>query len=897
MLASCKLPSFLPFGNGQGGTDDPGNEGTDGGADPENLIYNATSEFYIIADPTIENSCVMEIANKLDEKRSEVSLLASADSDAHAHEIVIGNTDREISKTAKDRMNRIEKVTDDEVNFLIYSDGSSVAIVWDEDEDGVARGMALEYFISNYINEELISPSNVLHSNTVNLLDYYTAKDEAFKTPLWESFEKKYGAELTSAYNKLYAIYSDDVVIWLADLYDPDICVCVDLYGEEECSGTKYCGTGGFYYSNSARDTTGYLPDAESTYQALNILVGAGLASQRDGTYFSIITEEMKEQIGDFIYALEEPNGYFYHPQWGIEFTDTKISRRARDLDWCCAILRRFGRLPKYTTASGMVGEDVAGASAPLTGGLGQSTVLSVSKVVAVSGDSYASHIQSLESFKEYLAGLDIRNSSYSIGNTLTAQTSQFVARDKQIGTEDNPTPLMSYLIEWLNAAQNPETGTWDWKKPGDEGYEDYHGTNGLLKISGIYDVHGVVMPYSKEAAHSAMADIVNPAPINGVVDLYNTWFVIEIIISTLRNYGGEEGIAEAEEILAELRADAPNAVIISRNKISEFLKPDGSASYTKKYSSVTSQGCPVAVPNTVEGDVNATAIGVVSIIGYSVGALGVSEDRVPLFGEKARYLFRKEIANLSPIKKDGAAAAPEVIDFDYDEIGEQSSDLQINHYGGNGTAFVIADPTGSDKGNVTEIRSYAGCGDSIILPLQNVISPNATYIFEGDFYIQSCVTNYSAQITLGNCYMFTFRPKGNNIELWESSSPTGSLALEEYLGVSIPKESWFRVRIEYYPGDHDSVRIKFYCDTDLTDDEGMKLYAVSDNYYDQNGYKLANGVGTPNTYYGNTQIYIMSSENTKIYIDNLNFYRTTLAYSAVTDPNDQPYFNVDAPQ
>ncbi len=885
-LTSCFVNQNKP------GTD-PETPENPSGEDKENLIFNATSELYIISAAGVDPDKIRDFASELMSQRIEAIKFDSPDSEAHTHEIVFGNTSRPISQMAMDRLKRIDKNTDDERVCLVYSNGSSIAVVWEEDEDNIMRDIAFDYLYENLITNEFVSPSKTLYSEKIDLYEYYTEKDTAYKTPLWAEFEKTYGKELADAYKQLYSIYSESCIVWLANLYDPDICVCVDLYGEEECSGTKYCGTGGWYYSNSARDTMGYLPDAESTNQALNFLTSAGLAYDRNYDYINVITEEMKQQIGDFIYALEEPNGYFYHPQWGIAFTDTKISRRARDLSWCCNILSKLGRTPKYTTASGMKGEDVLGTSAPLAGRLGASCAAAVSKVVLINNDSYAPHLQDLDAFKAYLASLDLYNRSYSVGNELTAQTPQITERDKQIGTPEDPTPLMDCLIEWLNAGQNPETGNWDWKKPGDAGYQDYYGTNGLLKISGIYETHGVVMPHTREAVLSATADISNPAQIGAVVDLYNTWFAIENLIGNLRKNGGESGEAEADEIVAELRSIAPDAVKVSREKIVDFLKPDGSASYGREYSSSTSQGCPAAVPNSVEGDVNGSTIAINGIIGHSLEALEI--DKIPMLGEAARYLFRKEIANLSPISKVDNSVTPDELDFEYNEIGEEPEDLEINHNGGSGTANVIADPTGAGKGNVVEIISEFGCGDSIRVPVQNASSLASTYIFEGDFYIDAVSSDYPLQITLGGCYMFTVREKNGQLQLWESSSGTGTASVDEYLGVTLERDTWFRVRAEYYCGDHDTVRIKFYCDTDLSDGTDMKLYAVTDNYYDVYGEKLS-GEGKPSTSFTSTNIYVMSSTSAVIYIDNVNCYRSKLGYSEVIDPNDQPYTNIDPP-
>ena len=113
---------------------------------------------------------------------------------------------------------------------------------------------------------------------------------------------------------------------------------------------------GGFYYSQSARDnkTTVYnereytlLPDLESTLQALGIIGALGMTEGRH--YSEFIPEWMKTQIADFTYSLQDPDGFFYHPQWGKEIGQ---SRRGRDLSWARTILSTFEREMKYTSVA-----------------------------------------------------------------------------------------------------------------------------------------------------------------------------------------------------------------------------------------------------------------------------------------------------------------------------------------------------------------------------------------------------------------------------------------------------------------------------------------------------------------------------------------------------------------
>ena len=81
--------------------------------------------------------------------------------------------------------------------------------------------------------------------------------------------------------------------------------------------------------------------------------------------------------------------------------------------------------------------------------------------------------------------------------------------------------------------------------------------------------------------------------------------------------------------------------------KLALFRKDDGSFSYKKNHSSATSQGAPVAVPNTNEGDVNATVIGTNNFTLELFQVLPVS--RVPFCLTKERYVFYKLLSEISP--------------------------------------------------------------------------------------------------------------------------------------------------------------------------------------------------------------------------------------------------------
>ena len=92
-------------------------------------------------------------------------------------EIVFGKSEREISATAYRLLERIELSYDDVVagnpRVLIYSDGSSVAVAYEECEDDVAFLMAVKELHEKISSIYPTTKSGVLHSGIINLDKYY----------------------------------------------------------------------------------------------------------------------------------------------------------------------------------------------------------------------------------------------------------------------------------------------------------------------------------------------------------------------------------------------------------------------------------------------------------------------------------------------------------------------------------------------------------------------------------------------------------------------------------------------------------------------------------------------------------------------------------------------------
>ena len=400
------------------------------------------------------------------------------------------------------------------------------------------------------------------------------------KAEMWEKLESVLSSEAVCEMKKLYTLFTPKMIDWFAGLYDPEI--------------------GGFYFSNSARDyeTVEYrgkiydlLPDAESTRQALGFFNSSGMVYGTGKQYFDVFPKDVSEKIVQFARDLQDPDGYFYHPQWGKEIG---TSRRARDFNWCRGILADYGVSLKYPT------------------------ILDNPKPAENTETLVPEHLSSLEAYKSYLDGLNLPENSYSGGNLLSCQ-----------GTQIKACGYLNFTIDYLNSLQHPETGLWHHTP-------NYYGVNGLMKISGVYNAACLPIPNAVAAANSAIEAIVSDAPVGAVVDLWNTWTAVNRIVISVRQYGGEQGIRDAEEIVTTLRKRAPEAIRRSYEKLAQFGKPDGGFSYRPDASchktAPTSQGMPVAIQGKQESDVNATVIASTLMVASMFSALELNEYKIPIY-------------------------------------------------------------------------------------------------------------------------------------------------------------------------------------------------------------------------------------------------------------------------
>ena len=878
LLSACKTEKS---GVSTPNTDSSQNGGNSDSTDIKQKKLN------LVVNSEVGAAAIEKLRFALSERFDGEVVINGSEADAEL-EIVLGRSERAVSQSAYRVVDKMDRA-DLEIVYAIYSDGESVALAFDGDVYGSTCGenVVVDEYIELISDSDLSLSQGVACEGRVDLIEWQSAKDEIARNEKWAQVAAGIGGELgediVEACKNYYSMFSSDLVVWLANLYDLEM--------------------GAFYYSNSGRNTIGFGPDIESTQQALDFLAATGVFSGI-GSSANNIPDWMKQALLSWLKPLQDPNGYFYHPQWTKADVDSHLSRRGRDLDRAVALLKICGAKPTYDTITGVKGDytlldgtkvdsngNILVSKVALTSPLDTSVATAVSKVaLTASDDSLITPILRTEqNFRDYLASLDIRADSYTVGNELTSQAEQFKNREAQLRASGAGWSIARILEDWLLENQNPENGLWYFIDKSDPNYSIYDGVNGLLKISGIYNVLGIEFNYPLKAIESAIEGIYTDEIAETVCYPYNTWFAVDNIMTNVMKFSADKTAAAAklEEIKQELLNDAPNSISHTREKVSTFLKNDGSFSYMPNMTAANSQGMPVAIPETNEGDVNATTICAYGTHGYMFYVLDI--DAPDPFGLAEYYLFMYTLENLGTIVKSPIPIAEkDPVTFEGDEIGKKS-DFVDYPVSSTGTFTVESDPRDNKTSKkILDFDSKTGGWDAIRVPNETAVKTSCS-VFEGEFCVVGGTSGYNSQILLENIYMLGLKINRNKVSIFDSSSAQSSSRIDNDYGLKVNVGEWWKLRVEYYNGDHDTVRIKVYINDTLA--------WVTDNYYDHGGVKVLTGRGTPDTTYVSTMISAFSYCDVHILMDNLASYKTYDEYVPVTDPDKQPlYYNVDSP-
>jgi hypothetical protein len=382
---------------------------------------------------------------------------------------------------------------------------------------------------------------------------------------------------------QLYSLYDERLYVWLATLWDPQI--------------------GGFYFSFSGRDCDAFLPDIESTAQAMGFVTKSGLLSAYGRDLKSAVPEPMKAALLKFSKSLQDKDdGFFYHPQWG---KNVVTERRARDLSWATSLIEKLGDKPQYPTPldKGMNGE---------------------------SSENLPSYLKNVDEWRSYLREFDLAERSAYSGSVISAQAVQIRAAGEEYVRE---------LISWLEENQNPENGLWEKKI-------SYPAVDGMMKMAILYNHFDIPMKNVDKAMKSALISALSDDPISCCTQFYNPIGAISGILENLRLTGAEDDADALRRIVIE---HAEKLIKATREKIVTCKRSDGSFSYDSQPRSRLSQKAPVGL-GLEEGDINASSICSTGIVYNLCGALGIP--RIPIFCEKDSKIFFDIIDNAIQLQK-----------------------------------------------------------------------------------------------------------------------------------------------------------------------------------------------------------------------------------------------------
>ena len=854
---------------------------------PANLIFDKYVDKLVLiyADKKLNSDLKQELYDLIyDTVGVRLQLENEVPEIAAEHEIIIGKSERAASKKAYELLDALMAGKDESFGgYVVYSDGASIAAAYTEEYTEHIKEFLFDYLLTLCGTGELAIPRGTVKQECINLYEIYAREDAEHREQEWAAFEAEMGTEITEAFKYLYGMYSSDVVEWLANLYEPRVCVC-DNYDEngiriclfpKDDEGNYICKNGGFYYSNSGKKTYGYGIDIESTLQALGIIDSAGLTYKFGGSYLNILPAQIQADIVAFLKSCQGENGFFYHPQWSREAVDAQLGRRGRDLMWAESLLKKFGAKPFYDTPNGTKGEGAPGSivsPVALTSRLGSSAIVAAARVVSVS-ESVAEHLVSAESFKAYLDTLSLNTYSYSVGNQLAAQSTQLVARDKQLNGA-----ISEVLFEWYNNHQNPENGLW-------EPQINHSSVNGLFKILTVYNDFKEPFPYAYEAACASIQVISSDEKPAHVCSLYNAWWNVGALLKNMELYNTSYTKEQRDEIRSSVLEIAAQGLYDTRDWYEVFAKESGSFSYTPEYASATSQGMPVALPKTAEGDVNATTICLNGLRNHAVYALGASVTP-ELFGTLEMVKFLHIIENATPTVK---VDIPDAVALDFEEddvgtmperVGGNVADAETGLLKSGGYALISSAP-GNRTGKVLHITHLKNPGNGDDLVISNIgrtRNTNCT-ILDTDMYVAKDSTSLKApiaQLTVGRAYMlFMQTTSDGRLELWEGSALTIGKSKDRRIA-TLNMDEWFNLRVEYYPGTKDTVRIKLY----LND----VLLLVSENYMDSNGTKFTEDTPAPVDIGEYFRFIGHSSYNMNFYLDNLYIGCQSKTYESEAD-------------
>ena len=409
------------------------------------------------------------------------------------------------------------------------------------------------------------------------------------------NFDEKYreasellGDGAVTELKRLHSLFDARTYEWAATTWDPD--------------------SGAFYATRTARETEGYHPNIESTYQAMKLVALKGMAERYGGSFAKALPAEMGRKMIAFIKDKQAPDGYFYLPWWG---RDVMPSRIGRDLAWAQEMLRAYGECPVYPFAT--------------------------EQIAAGKKENIPEYFSSAKALRAYLESLDLNANSYVHGQQIASQTPIAVAAG-----------LGEVVYDFLCEHQRPDNGLWE------EGVT-VNAISGLLKIGTAYNCLRRPIPNFKRTLESAITYAVSDDNHRAATAPYNAVNGIGRVIDNLKYVDEHE---QRRAAIAEIRTHATKIIAATARRVATFKREDGGFSYFTDRSAPRTEGCPVA-PGILESDMNGTLLSLNSDTGlYEI--FGISP--IPVWGHSDLLRFIECLESVGPVVKKYPRPSDEVM-------------------------------------------------------------------------------------------------------------------------------------------------------------------------------------------------------------------------------------------
>ncbi len=780
-------------------------------------------------------------------------------------EIIIGNTNRTATQKALELLNASYTDDGDTGAYLIYAYNGSIAIVANSD---FTLPIAIEYFVETYLTgESLAVAPNLVDLKLFSITAYNAALDaelsaisDAKFATRWDEALAKMGPEATEALQRLYDFYGTEWATWMMNLYDPD--------------------TGCFYYCNSARDYDTFLVDVESTCQALDQLLDAGLFADFNNSWADALPADMRAKCLAYVQAMQDPDdGYFYHPQWG---KDINSSRRGRDLSQALTLIRRMGGEPLYDTALDNIGDQTSPTSSVISSFM--DTDAHKSTVEAVVDDRF----QSEEKMLAYLESLKINQNSYTFGHTLSSETQQIVAAG-----------LGEFVCDYIDAHQNTETGLWediDLDNLEANPTAAYQAASGVIKISAFYSSVNGAIKHGDKMLDTLIDILLIDSKTTQITFVFNPWGALQSAISSIKHANrvaeenGQSPIYNENILYSKIYAKLPDLISRTIKKLTPYKHDDGSFSYLENGTSLTDNQGVIASLGYNEGDVNGTACAMHYILGSLFGCLNVK--RVPMLKYSDYVAFREIVTTAGAVVK-RPVPANELLDFeDYEGI-DYPARVTAGGVDAEGEYVEIIEHEQRDgeDGKVLAINSIYNNYLQVNVEAKSSNTKMQCFTLSFDLFVDSADTGPIYQIFFKNtnqnnwyAYMVEITTGGGVVYIRDNM--TDQFVDSKYvndLEITEKTNTWFNLKFEYYVITNDDgtseIKIKVY--------KNGVCVKISDNYFvnyiaDNQPY-FSDKTGTvpkpaPIKFINKLEFFARLSPASRILIDNIDCITSTAA-------------------